>query len=255
LIPLLKLLRNVAAFLLVSACSTLPIGNKEPQADLSGAVQVAEMRTAELEVELARVKSDNARLASQVLDLQRENDKLASTGEDDASAEDDGLKLAGAALPPSSEIKLRDPDVSSAAIVEDAGTPELEEGDVPVAPAPRMVQPTFASTDAVFENEAAGDIETASVLFGVHLASYRKSAEAREGWRQLQRENPDELGLLEPRIESVQLQGKGVFLRLIGGGFSSEEKASALCASLQQKGLFCSVSGFNGQRLSLSETG
>ena len=217
---------------------------------MTGVVQAAEMRTAELEVEVAKLKSDNARLATQVLDLQRKNEKLAAA--EDAAAEDEEQTLA---LRNNPVIELRDPDVNSAAVVEEAGTPEPGESDVPVAPAPRMVQPTFASTDSVFENEAAGDIETASVLFGVHLASYRKTAEAREGWRQLQRENPDELGLLEPRIERVLLDDKGVFLRLIGGGFSSQEKASALCASLQQRGLFCSVSGFNGQRLSLSETG
>ncbi len=254
MIPLLKLLRNLAAFLLVSACSTFPIGGKEPQADLGSAVQAAEMRAAELEVEVARLKSDNARLASQVLDLERANDKLASSGGDASSAED-GLTLTDASLAANPGIKLRDLDGDRAAIVEEAGAPEIEQGDVPVAPAPRMVQPTFASTDAVFENEAGGDIKTASVLFGVHLASYRKIAEAREGWRKLQRENPDELGLLEPRIEKVRLPEKGVFLRLIGGGFSSGEKAAALCASLKQKGLYCSVSGFNGQRLPLSETG
>ncbi len=71
----------------------------------------------------------------------------------------------------------------------------------------------------------------------------------------LQRENPDELGLLEPRIEQITVPERGKFLRLIGGGFSSEEKAAALCASLKQKGLFCSVTGFNGDRLPLAKSG
>jgi hypothetical protein len=90
---------------------------------------------------------------------------------------------------------------------------------------------------------------------GVHLASYRHREQAQEGWRQLQRENPDELGLLEPRIIAVTIPEKGDFLRLIGGGFSSQEKAAALCTNLKQKGVFCTVSGFEGDRLALGGAG
>jgi hypothetical protein len=78
--------------------------------------------------------------------------------------------------------------------------------------------------------------------------------EARSGWRQLQRENPDELGLLEPRVEGVSVAGKGDFLRLVGGGFASRDKAESLCGQLKEKGLFCSVTSFEGERLSLAET-
>ncbi len=248
----LKVLRIFGALAFLSSCSTFTGGGKEATADLTDVVQVAEMRTAELEVEVARLKADNARLANQVLDLRRSNEKLAAV---DDGAADENLRTSEVKLPETPVVKLRESQNSGSVVVETAEATELEDDDVPVSLAPRMVQPTFASTDSVFENEAEGDIETASVLFGVHLASYRKTAEAREGWRKLQRENPDELGLLEPRVETVSLPDKGVFLRLIGGGFSSEEKAASLCASLKQKGLFCSVSGFEGQRLPLSETG
>ncbi|NOX83792.1 MAG: hypothetical protein GXP06_12570 [Alphaproteobacteria bacterium] len=249
-----KVLRISALMLLLSGCSTLTDRWGSANGDVDGMVQVAELRTAELEVEVAQLKSDKELLASQLEELQRENDKLAAVDED-TSAADEAAKLAEATALANSELKLRDGAVASSAIVEAADGAAIANGSAPVAPAPRLVQPTFASTDAVFENEAGGDIETASVLFGVHLASYRKVREARDGWSKLQRQNPDELGLLEPRIERVRLKGKGVFLRLIGGGFSSQEKAAALCASLQQKGLFCSVSGFNGKRLSQLETG
>ena len=103
-----------------------------------------------------------------------------------------------------------------------------------------------------FENEASDEIETLSILYGVHLASYRQLDQARAGWRTLQRENPNELGLLEPRVEFVSLNEKGDFVRLIGGGFSSQQKAQALCATLKQKGLYCAVAGFEGERLSLT---
>ncbi len=250
-----KVLRISALMLLLSGCSTLTDRWGSANGDVDGMVQAAELRTAELEVEVAQLKSDKERLASELEELQRENDKLAAADED-TSAADEAAKLAEATALANSELKLRDGAVSGSAVVEAADGSAIANGAAPVAPAPRLVQPTFASTDAVFENEASsGDIETASVLFGVHLASYRKVREARDGWSKLQRQNPDELGLLEPRIERVRLKGKGVFLRLIGGGFSSQEKAAALCASLQQKGLFCSVSGFNGKRLSQLETG
>ena len=152
-------------------------------------------------------------------------------------------------LPPKPLITVPSVETSDQAteLVEDSGDSQI--GVVPVAEAPRLVQPTFASTDDVFENEAIDDIQTASVLFGVHLASYRKVEEAREGWRILQRENPDELGLLEPRIETVNLAEKGVFMRLIGGGFASQEKANELCAQLKLKGLYCSVAGFKRRSL------
>jgi SPOR domain len=247
-------LRISALMLLLSGCSTLTDRWGSANGDVDGIVQAAELRTAELEVEVAQLKSDKELLASQLEELQRENAKLAAS-EEDTSAADEAARLAEATALANSELKLRDGVVASSAIVEAADGAAIANGAAPVAPAPRLVQPTFASTDAVFENEASGDIETASVLFGVHLASYRKVREARDGWSKLQRQNPDELGLLEPRIERVRLKGKGVFLRLIGGGFSSQEKAAALCASLQQKGLFCSVSGFNGKRLSQLETG
>ena len=123
----------------------------------------------------------------------------------------------------------------------------------PVDSSPRLVQPSFASLEeTVFENEAAGDIQMSSVMYGAHLASYRHEAEARTGWRKLQRENPDELGLLEPRVEKVSLDDRGDFMRLIGGGFTTQDKAAALCVRLKARGVYCAVSGFTGQRLSLS---
>jgi len=125
---------------------------------------------------------------------------------------------------------------------------------VPVEQAPRLVQPTFASAEPVFENEVAnGDVALSSVLWGVHLDSYSRVQYAREGWRRLQREHPDELGLLEPRTERIMIEGKGVMFRLIGGGFASEAKATALCESLAQKRQYCRVVTFDGERLAISD--
>ncbi|HNS86136.1 MAG TPA: SPOR domain-containing protein, partial [Parvularculaceae bacterium] len=60
---------------------------------------------------------------------------------------------------------------------------------------------------------------------------------------------------LEPRIEKVEVEGKGEYLRLVGGGFSSREKAKALCDTLASIGVFCRVATFGGDRLSMLDIG
>lgn len=238
------------AMTVLAGCSTFAGGDNAPSVDLS-AVEAAQTRVAALQVEVSRLKSENARLANQLLDIQRERARAENAARQEAEAADtdDADANEQAAVP--------DPQPLANAVVDTANDPAIAQSDVPVENAPRLVQPAFASNETVFENEADENaIETTSVLFGVHLASYRARDEARDGWRQLQRANPDELGLLEPRVENVVIEDKGVFLRLIGGGFSSRERASALCEVLKTKGQFCSVVGFAGQRLSLAdETG
>ncbi|WP_411816026.1 SPOR domain-containing protein [Hyphococcus sp. DH-69] len=236
-----KFLGTAIVFATLSACASSP--NDSPVVDANSVDYIATLeQVASLEAEVARLKSQNARLSNEVLALQRDKDRLAL---EEANPEPE--------LPPKPEMIVTDEPSKQKAVVDDAPSPALAQSEVPVETSPRLVQPTFASNETVFENEAEGDIKTESVLFGVHLASYRKPDEARAGWRQLQRENPEELGLLEPRIESVAVTGKGNFVRLVGGGFASRDKAEALCLQLKSRGLFCSVTGFEGERLSLAE--
>lgn len=238
-----------AVFALLSGCISLPGGNEPPPAAIADVeAEQALMQVASLEAEVAKLKTQNARLANEVLALQRERDRTAAAEATEAAKPE-------VALPPKPEILADDRSPQPNAVVDDAASPALARTDVPVQTSPRLVQPTFASEATVFENEAeGGDIKTESVLFGVHLASYRHMDEARSGWRQLQRENPEELGLLEPRVEEITIEGKGQFLRLIGGGFASRDKAEALCGQIKSRGLFCTVESFEGQRLSLAET-
>ncbi|MEO1251639.1 MAG: SPOR domain-containing protein [Pseudomonadota bacterium] len=234
-----------AAF--ASACSTF---SGDSASEPSLADPYADAKTVELQSKVARLQTENARLASRVLELQRENEKLRSSDEEE---------IAGAPLseePMETAVALREPAALSNPVIDNPDAPEVARTDVPIEPAPRLTQPTFAATDAVFENEAESDaLAEVGELFGVHLASYRQMREASEGWRKLQRDNPDELGLLEPRIQTVAIDGRGEFLRLIGGGFSSREKADALCKSLSSRGLYCAVSPFGGERLSVADTG
>lgn len=234
---------------LAAGCSTLGIDRKPVAPPDRSDVEAAESQIASLEAELAAVKAERERLSARLAQLERPAAKSAEASEPAAVAE---LKDA----PPTSISPRVDRTTPSpAAVVSAPGGPSaLGDASTTIAPAPRLVQPTLSSTDRpVFENEATSDeIRLASVLWGVHLASYRGQEEARAGWRKLQRENPDELGLLEPRIERVSVTDKGVFLRLIGGGFASEEKANKLCTTLVAKGLYCKVTSFGGERLSLA---
>ncbi|MBB5518812.1 SPOR domain-containing protein [Amphiplicatus metriothermophilus] len=238
------------AALVLSACASLR-GDDAPDVtgDSVDEINWAFARTAELEAEVARLTEENARLSRKLAALEaaaREAEQAASAAADEASE-----KEPPAAPPARPQSQAKNVIAAPEARTALAGAP------VPVDPSPRLVQPSFASAeDAVFENEADdSDIPLASVLYGVHLASYRGVEEARAGWRRLQRENPDELGLLEPRLAEITLDARGTFLRLIGGGFSSAEKAAALCARLKARGVYCAVTGFDGERLSLSETG
>ncbi|MCB9954962.1 MAG: SPOR domain-containing protein [Caulobacterales bacterium] len=227
---------------MLSGCSTLGGGKADVAAE-GGELDWASLRVAELETELVQLKQRNADLEKQLAD-----EKLAKAEEAEtemASAAPADAPRPAAPVNPKAVIAAADVDAAL------ADAPKK-----PVDSSPRLVQPTFASgEETVFENEAETAIPTSSVLFGVHLASYRHEEAARAGWRQLQRENPDELGLLEPRIEAVTIEGRGDFLRLIGGGFSSREKAEALCATLEAKGVYCVVTDFGGERLSLTDGG
>ncbi|MEQ1929842.1 MAG: SPOR domain-containing protein [Parvularculaceae bacterium] len=215
-----------------------------------------ETRIAALETELASAQAQNAQLEKKVSEFERR--KAEELGAVQAAAvepptlkDEPGSALAAEAAP----LMLQPPEIKPETVVAaaDADRALASAPAAPVESAPRLVQPTFASQQAVFENEADETIKTTSVLFGVHLASYRHAEEAKAGWVKLQRDYPDALGLLEPRLERVEIEGRGAFLRLIGGGFASEEKAAALCAALKALGAYCAVAGFEGERLSFAE--
>jgi hypothetical protein len=244
----------LSLLLLVQSCATI-FGS-----------QKAELVEAQA-IELDTVKAERARLQSQVETLKAENDRLELAL---ADASKKAQRIAAAdqpSLPPAptpADEKVADagtpaaekPAGSTAPAAPVVAAPnardQLPAAPVPVDAQPRLVQPRLASSDANFENEASNpEIKLTSVLWGVHLASYRRVEEASAGWAKLQRDNPDELGLLEPRIERVAIDGKGAYLRLVGGGFSSREKATALCDTLAAKGVFCRVANFGGERLSM----
>lgn len=257
--PLTGLTRGAIAAILLLAQGCAALGGK-PDPDILAAqgeeLRIAQTRSSELQSEIARLSEENAALEAKVADLEKKAARLAALEPAAALAGETALKEgpapSGAATgekrpstaPPAPVVAAPNADVS------------LPGAPVPVDNSPRLVQPSFASSEQIFENEAASpEIKLTSVLWGVHLASYKHADDASAGWKKLQRDNPDELGLLEPRIEKVSLEGKGEYLRLVGGGFSSREKAKALCDKLALKGVFCRVATFGGDRLSMLEVG
>ena len=238
-----------------TACSTLGLDRGATvKAEAQVVTETLKRDNATLRAEVVSLKSENARLERQMADLAREAKKVAQVSEVPELRSVASSGSATTQLTPPATIESKpNSNIVPKTVVEAANAGgSIPNAPVPVDDAPRHVQPSFTSSEQpVFENEAdGGEIRLSSVLWGVHLASYRKPEEAKVGWQKLQRENPDQLGLLEPRLERVDVPNKGEFLRLIGGGFSSEDKARVLCADLKQKGLFCNVAGFSGERLS-----
>ena len=247
------------AALLLSACSTLGIAEKEDEQPALTGDEPEEVNwsfadATKLQTEIAQLKAENARLKTEIKALERSKARAEQAAL--ALASDTQQETAEAASPSSSDgAAAPKPANPNATVVAAADADQaLADAPPPVEQSPRLVQPSFSEEETVFENEAgSGEIKLSSVLFGVHLASYKTMDKARAGWRELQRKYPDELGLLEPRVEQVMIPERGVFLRLIGGGFSSQEKATSLCERLKNKGRYCAIAGFNGERLSLAE--
>lgn len=244
-----------AILLLAQGCAALS-GKDEPDIlALQGEeLRVAQARSSELQSEVARLADANAALQAKVDELEKKAARLAAL--EPVPNLDTTLKEGPS--PSGAPVVEKRPSTAPAAPVVAAPNADGAQPGVqaPVDDSPRLVQPSFASGEQIFENEAASpEIKLTSVLWGVHLASYKHPEDASAGWKKLQRENPDELGLLEPRIEKVTIEGKGEYLRLVGGGFSSREKAEALCDTLGSKGVFCRVATFGGDRLSMLKVG
>ena len=75
----------------------------------------------------------------------------------------------------------------------------------------------------------------------VHLASYRRYANAERGWSRLNQLYSDILSGMSPVIREVNLPEKGVFQRLFAGPVASDTQARDLCSRLQARGAYCAV--------------
>ncbi|MEM9169047.1 MAG: hypothetical protein AAGC56_05290 [Pseudomonadota bacterium] len=251
----------MAIALASGACSSLGLGDKEPADAKTREIDWSAASNAELREENAALKSEVAALQQRLAALEADGaaavaaldvpeEPATEPGVDEAAADSLTIPVIEPAVAPARPPAPKDDAVVAAAQADQA----LADAPAPAGGSPRLLQPSFADDRPVFDNEAPAEAGgQAARLFGVHLASYKIVDEAREGWRTLQRENPEELGLLEPRIERIRVEGRGEFLRLVGGGFASEATASALCARLNAKGVYCATASFNGERLTFNK--
>lgn len=88
-----------------------------------------------------------------------------------------------------------------------------------------------------------------SVLYGVHIASYRTLDHAQQGWMTMRAMLPDVLGPLEPRVEEADLGERGLYLRLKAGPFATPEAAAETCARLAESAIYCQAMAFSGETL------
>ncbi len=76
-------------------------------------------------------------------------------------------------------------------------------------------------------------------LFGGHLASYTKEADAVRGWNVIVRQQSS-IGSLKRHLVHAETP-KGPMVRLIAGDFTTAEEATRFCTWARQQGLYCQV--------------
>lgn len=111
----------------------------------------------------------------------------------------------------------------------------------PVAPRKVALDPRGVALDPA---------NATSILYGLHLASYRSEPTATRGWEVIEHAAPAALDGLTARVETVDLgPEKGVFLRLKAGPIPARGEAEARCATLEKAGFHCRITTFEGARL------
>lgn len=99
---------------------------------------------------------------------------------------------------------------------------------------PRAEEARAPALDAATAANGAGS-------YGIHLASYGSEASARNGWATLQTQYPDVLNGKRYALQSVDLDDRGVFVRLIAVPFADSATAGAACAELRHRAQYCVV--------------
>lgn len=155
------------------------------------------------------------------------------------------LFRAGDPIPPDAALNGDDGRLAALvdAIAQPPGAPALAEG---------AAMPAAAGRPATLQPAAppAPVIRARSVLYALHLASYRTESSAEAGWRIIAREAADTLEDLHPRIETVDLgPERGVYLRLKAGPIDSRAEAAQRCATLVAEGHYCQTVDFEGREI------
>lgn len=105
----------------------------------------------------------------------------------------------------------------------------------PPPPPPPVAEPTMAPPPAM------------GPVYGGHLASYTREADAIRGWNNIVRQNSS-IGTLKRYLISATTP-KGRMLRLIAGDFTTLDEAQRFCTWARQQRLYCAVMELAADRM------
>jgi hypothetical protein len=78
-------------------------------------------------------------------------------------------------------------------------------------------------------------------LFAIHLSSHKSKDAATAEWSQLQEKYPDLLRQKNLSLQTVDLEDRGIFVRVLAEPFDDRVGALNLCAKLSLDWQYCSV--------------
>ncbi|NWG46694.1 MAG: tetratricopeptide repeat protein [Alphaproteobacteria bacterium] len=144
----------------------------------------------------------------------------------------------GPSLPDTLQIAAR-PDPSLRLLSQPEGGAAVQDTPIPLPAARPATAPEPApARSAAISPTGGGPL--------VQLAAYASEDRALKAWREVfQRKHGDLLDGLEPVVTEVSTDGADPVFRLQVGPLGSRERARALCASLEERGLSCIIRAGN----------
>jgi SPOR domain len=121
-----------------------------------------------------------------------------------------------------------------------AGTPEAGARARSVAPGEPAAGASRA-TEPAKARVAGSGTPLPAARFAVHVASVRDPADVPGEWRRLAGRYSSLAGLEPQAPRTVEVPGKGIFHRVIGGAFATRAEAQTVCARIRSGGGYCAV--------------
>jgi cell division septation protein DedD len=135
------------------------------------------------------------------------------------------------------EVEPHDQDLDLAAVVAQESEPTDTDSE-------EMILEPAAGTETIgspiLETAATSEIPERE-SFAVHLASLRTQDRAKAEWHRLQSEFPEFLRQRDLVIRFVDLEGRGIFYRVLTGPFHDRRKAQDFCAEMESHQQYCLV--------------
>jgi hypothetical protein len=133
---------------------------------------------------------------------------------------------------------------SSGSDTKASGPPQFAEL-MPVAMAPPPPPPPPAAPP-----QAAAPAMPAGSMYGGHLASYSREADAIRGWNSIVRQHSS-IGTLKRHLIGADTP-KGRMVRVVAGDFPTLEEVNRFCTWAKQQNLYCAVMQFSADGMMAS---